>query len=158
LDRGDGGVFGGRDVDELTRATRGALRDVQVIADEMEERLIPDELAAAKNGVTVARGGFLGDEPHAWTERPAGFGVRRFVAGADDHAKFLDAGAGGLLEHDLERGLRFALLVDEGLQRERALAGVGSGDERFANGHGGEKVESLPGVEVSSNLKHRRSD
>ena len=56
------------------------------------------------------------------------------VAAAAD--LLLDAGARGFLEYDLEGGLGFALLVDEGLQRKRALAGVGCGDEGFADGHG----------------------
>ena len=136
LHGGDGGVLGDGDGDELAGAARGAVGDVEVVADEVKKRLISDEVAAAEDGVAVAAGGGLGDEAHARTEGAAGFGVGGFVAGADDDAEFLDAGAGGLLEDDLEGGFRFALLVDERLEREGALARIRGGDEGFADGHG----------------------
>ena len=139
LHGGDGGVFGDGDVNQLTGATGGTVRDVEVIADEVEKWLFAYEFASAENGVAVAARGGLRDETHARAQRAAGLGVGRLVAWADDHAKFLDPGARGFLEDDLEGGLGFALLVDEGLQRKRALAGVGCGDEGFADGHGREE-------------------
>ena len=136
LDGGDGGIFGDGNIDQLAGTTGSAVRDVEVIADEVKKRLVAHEFTTAENGVAVAARGGLRDETHAGAERAAGLGVGRLVAWADDDAKFLDPGPSGFLENDLEGGLGFALLVDEGLQWQGALAGVGCGDEGFAYGHG----------------------
>ena len=65
LDGGDGGVLGDGDVDELAGAARGAVGDVEVIADEVKERLVAHEVATAEDGVAVAARGGLGDETHS---------------------------------------------------------------------------------------------
>ena len=65
LHGGHGGVFGVGDRDELAGATGGAVGDVEVITDEVKERLVAHEVAAAENGVAVAARGGLGDETHS---------------------------------------------------------------------------------------------
>jgi hypothetical protein len=109
---------------------------VQVIADEMEKRLGPDELATTKNRMTIAARRVLRDETHARSQTPAGIGVRTLIARTDHDPELLDAGAGGFLEDDLERGFRFARRIDQRLQGQRALAGIGGGDKDFSDLHG----------------------
>jgi hypothetical protein len=70
-------------------------------------------------------------------QRAARAGIGGLVARTNDHAEFLHARAGGLLEDDLQGGLRLALRVDQHLEGQRALAGIGGGDEGFADFHGG---------------------
>ena len=86
--------------------------------------------------MAVAAGLILHEEAHAGAQGAAGVGVGRLVAWADDDAELLDAGAGGLLQNYLQGGFGFAVLIDQGLQRQRALAGIGGGDEDFADSHG----------------------
>lgn len=107
-----------------------------MVADEVEKRLIADEVATAEDGVTIAARSGPGDEPHAGPQRAAGLGVGGFITGAHDDAELFDAGTGSLLEDELEGGFRFTALVDQDLQREGALARVGGGDEGLANRHG----------------------
>ena len=108
-----------------------------MVADEVEERLVADEFTSAKDGMTIAASGGLGDEADARTQGAAGLGVSGFVAGADDDAELLDPGAGGFLEHDLKGGFRFSVLIHQRLERQGALAGIGGGDEGFRIGLGG---------------------
>jgi hypothetical protein len=108
-----------------------------MVAHEVEKSLAADEIASAEDGMAIATRLALGNEANTVAERAAGAGIGGFVAGAHDHAEFLDAGAGRLLQDDLQGGLRLALLVDQHLERQGALAGIGGGDEGFANFHGG---------------------
>ena len=62
---------------------------------------------------------------------PAASRVARLVAGPDDHADLLDVGRERLLDQDAEDGLFLPVAVDQGLQRQRALALSGGGDDSF---------------------------
>ena len=131
-----------RDVDQLPRATRVAARHVEMVADEMQERFAGHEFAPAQHRMPVTARVALGQEAHAFAQPAAGVGVGRLVAGADDHPKFLHPRVCGLLQRDLQGGLRLTLLVDEDLQRQGALPGVGGGDEGFADFHGGGRADA----------------
>ena len=65
----------------------------------------------------------------------ARFRIRLLVTGTHHDGKLLDPGARRFLEDDLQGGLRFAGRVDQRLQRQRALTGIGGSDEDFSNSH-----------------------
>jgi hypothetical protein len=109
---------------------------MQVIADEMEKRFTANKRAAGKDGVPVTAWFGLHDETNARTEITTRFGVGTFVTWTDHHAELLDPGTGCLLQHNLQRRFRLAVLIDQSLERERALTRIGSSDEGFTNFHG----------------------
>lgn len=92
--------------------------------------------------MAVAAGMGLRDETNARAEIAAGLGVGGFVAGTNDDAKLFDAGVGGFFEDELQGSFRFAVRIDERLERKGALARVGGGDEGFANFHAAELERS----------------
>ena len=61
--------------------------------------------------------------------------VGDFVARRDDERDLFDARAKGFLDDDAEHGLLDAVAIDEGLQRQAALAGSGGRDDRLADFH-----------------------
>jgi hypothetical protein len=149
LHGGDRRVLRHGHVHELARATRRAVRDVQVIADQVEERVIADEVAAAEHRVAVAARLRLRHEPHPGAERTAGLAVRGLVARADDDAELLDPGAGGLLEDDAERGLvspSWSTSVCSGSDRWEGLAAVTSALRMGMWGAGTDGVDSTAGL------------
>src|SRR5262249_50261376 len=56
LDRRDGTVLGGRQLDQLPGTAPRLRRDVEMIAQKQEERFGADEGARAPDGMTVALG------------------------------------------------------------------------------------------------------
>jgi hypothetical protein len=126
-----------------------------MIAHQVKKGLPGDEFASAEDGVAVTAGFALGDEAYAVAEDSAGGGVGGFVARADHHAELLDTGGGGLLENDLEGGFRFALLVDQHLEGQGALAGIGSGDEGFSDFHGTGMGKGEPPSDIDPRLEQR---
>ena len=148
LDGRDGRVLELGHADELPGAADGALRHVQVVAHQVKEALPADELAPAQHRMAVAARIALRDKAHAIAQRAARAGVGGLVARAYHHAKLLDASGGGFLENDLQGGFRFALLVDQHLQGQFALPGIGRSDEGFSDFHGGGGGAAEPPPEV----------
>src|SRR5947208_16049847 len=87
-------------------------------------------------GVTVAARRGLLDELKATGVITGGVGVGILIAGRDDDADLFDPAAHGFFDQDLEGGLLFAVAVDEGLKRDRALILAGGSDDRLADLHG----------------------
>ena len=136
LHGGDRRVLGLRHADELAGAADRAVRHMQMVAHQVKKGLSADEFASAQHGVAVTARIALHNEAHPVAQRPAGAGIGGLVARADDHANSSTPASGGFLEDDLQGGLRFALLVNQHLERQRALPGIGRGDEGFADFHG----------------------
>jgi hypothetical protein len=84
-----------------------------VIADEMEEGLIADEVARAEYGMRITAGIVLGDEGKANRIFGNKFRVRFLIAGPYDDADVVDAGAGGFANHEAEDRALHTLLIDE---------------------------------------------
>jgi hypothetical protein len=137
-------ALGDGNVDQLARAAGRAMGHVQVIADQMEKRLVAHELAAAQDGVAVSTGVGLRHETDAAAKCPTGVGVRGLVTRADDDTELFDTRPFGLLQDHLQGGLWFAVLVDERLQRQGPLETIGSRDERFPDVHGRVRDEGYP--------------
>ena len=102
-----------------------------MVAHHVEEGIGAGELARAVDGVAIALRLGLGDEAHPGGVPARGVGVAGLVAGPDDHADLLDVGGEGLLDQDAEDGLFLPVAIDQGLQRQRALALAGGGDDSF---------------------------
>ena len=79
--------------------------------------------------MAIAQRPLLLDELQPLRVLTGGGAVSLFVAGANHDAEFLDAGGENFLDDDSERGLGPAVAVHEGLERERALALAGGGDD-----------------------------
>jgi len=136
LHGGDGAVFRPGNLDELLGAAflRGA--QVEMVADEQEERVFSAKRRGAMHGVRIAQRGGLLDERQAPGMRPGGGAIGRFVAGADHDADLIDPGPEDLLDDDGESGLGHAVAVDQRLKRKHALVFSSGGDEGLANFHG----------------------
>ena len=131
-DGGDGAAFGGVDADEFGgEGTDGTLvGEVEVIADEVEEGGVGDEIAGEGDGVGVAAGFGLFDEGDA----AAGGGEERLEAGrlggGDDDGDFVD-GVGEEIEKEIADGGAAGVRRGEGLVEEVLLTGAGGGDDGF---------------------------
>jgi len=135
LNGGDGAAGGCGGVDEALCGAAGFRADVDVIADEVEEWLVADEIARAGYGIGVATGGTLRDEGEANGIFADEFGVRLFIAGRNDDADVVDASAGGFVYDQAEDGALDALLVDEQLHGQGALTRPCRCDHCLANLH-----------------------
>jgi hypothetical protein len=111
-----------------------------MVADQVQERLVADEVAGTVQRVAVAAGLVLGGEADPQTRPCGGGGVALVVGGVGDDRHILDPGALCLGQDDRQRGLLGAVAVDDGLQRQRALIRAGGGDDGFLDVHGRRKV------------------
>ena len=138
LHGGDAAILRSGGFDELLGAALLRAAEVEMIADEEQERILAHELPAAMHRVTVAERRGLFDELDAFRVRAGGRGV----GGADDGANLLHARLQDFLDDDLERGLGDAVAVHEALQRQGALSLAGGGDDSFLDVHGGTFLKS----------------
>src|ERR1022692_4471381 len=121
-----------------------------MIADQVQEGVLPDEVAGAQNGVAVAQRFGLGDEAEA-AGMIAGYPrVRCLVAWRNDNSDFVDTGAQGFFDYDAEDRLFDAIAVDEGLQRQAPLAGSGGCDHRLTDFHVGSGPLDIMPVEAQN--------
>jgi hypothetical protein len=131
-DGGDGAAFGGVDADELggEGGDGAVVGEVEVIADEVEEGGVGDEIAGEGDGVRVAAGFGLFDEGDA----AAGGGEEGLEAGrlggGDDDGDFVD-GIGEELEEKVADCCAAGVRRGEGLVKEVLLTGAGGGDDGF---------------------------
>ena len=100
LHRRDRTILRAGNAHELLRATLLSGAEVKMIAHEQQERVAPAKLRCAMHRVRVAEGLRLRDEAEPRRVRSRGRAIRGFVAGADDHADLLDAGAQDFLDDD----------------------------------------------------------
>ena len=142
LHGGDAAILRSGGFDELLGAPLLRAAEVEMIADEEQERILAHELPAAMHRVTVAERRGLFDELDALGVRAGGRGVGGLIAGADDGANLLHARLEDFLDDDLERGLGDAVAVHEALQRQGALSLAGGGDDSFLDVHGGTFLKS----------------
>jgi len=73
----------------------------------------------------------------------------------DDQA-FLDAGCGGFLRQNPQGGLRLAVPVDQGLERQRPLVRSRGGDDSFAYRAGPARVKSSRSPLAAAGLQESR--
>ncbi len=117
-------------------------RHVEMIADEVKERILLDEIAGAINGVAIAERLRLLSETDGSGAGASGLGVGGFVSGRDDHANFVDLRGERLFHDDAQDGFFDAIAIDEGLQREGALVFASGGDDSLSNSHGMRKAQN----------------
>jgi Uncharacterized protein conserved in bacteria len=129
LHGGHRAVLLGRDLDELLRTAAHFSADVEVVADQQQERLLPDELRRAQHGVAIAKRLLLLDELKAFGVLASRGTVGLFITGANHDRQLLDARREDFFDDDGQRRLGLAITVHEGLKRERALALAGGGDD-----------------------------
>ena len=137
LDGRDGALLGRGQVDQLPGAAAGFGREVEVVAQQEQERLAGHELAGAPDRVAVALGlGLDGEsEPLLEVDEPPGLllgpvdplerrpqvgrvvaemiAIDGLVAGRADDADLLDPALERLLGDDLEDRLGQAVAIDE---------------------------------------------
>ena len=106
-----------------------------MIADQVQEGVLADEIAGAQDGMAVAQGLGLRDEAQAAGMIAGHARVGHFVAGRDDDGDLFDAGAQGLFDDDAKHGFFDAIAIDQGLQRQAPLAGSGGRDHRLTDFH-----------------------
>ena len=107
-----------------------------MIADQVQERVLADEVAGAQNGVAVAQRFGLRDEAEAAGMVARHARVGDLVAGRNDDGDLFDAGAQGFFDDDAEDGLFDPIAVDQRLQRQAPLAGSGGCNHRLTDFHG----------------------
>jgi len=135
LHRRNGARLRFRHIDQLLRAALRGAADIKVVADQMQERILLDEVAGAQHGVAVAQRFRLRNQAQAPGVIARHTRVRRFVSGRNDDANFFDARAQGLFDNDAQHRLFNAIAIDEGLERQAPLVRPGSRDHRFADLH-----------------------
>ena len=135
LDGGDGAGFGAGDFHELLGAAPFFLAEVEVIADEVEERFTRGKRPGAEEGVSVAERGGLFDELEFALPIAGGGGIAALVAGADDEANLVDAGAAGFFENDAQGRFGGAIAIDQGLDGKFMLVRASGGDDGFFYSH-----------------------
>ena len=137
LDGGDRAVFGGGDLDKLSGAGFRSVLDIEMVADEQEERGTFGEIAAAQDGMTVPPRRILGDEMQAARQFARAEAIRGFVTGPDHEANLVDPGVQDILSQNAEGGLFDSVAVHESLERERGLSAAGGGNDGFLDFHEG---------------------
>ena len=101
-----------------------------MIANAVEERFAADELARAKQRMTVAERLLLLDERQFALEISNRVSICVLVARTDHQANIFNAGAEGFLDDNSQRGLLRAIAIDQRLQRERVLISSSRGNDR----------------------------
>ena len=135
LHGGNHARFSSGNFHELLRAGLRAARDVEMIADEQQERFSAGETVRALDRVAVAKRRGLLDKLQARGVCAGSGREGLLITGANHHADLLDAGVQDFLDDDGQRGLRLAVMVHERLQRQRALPAPGGSDDGFAEVH-----------------------
>ena len=132
---GNGAALMGRGLHQLsgTADRRGA--DIDVIADHQEEGFLSRESSPAGHRMAVAPWFGLFDEAELATVDSRRLGVGRLVSRMNDHGDFFDAGREGFLDHHSQGAAGDAVLIHQGLQRQRALVAPGGGDQSLLDVH-----------------------
>jgi hypothetical protein len=134
-------MFGGGDFDELPGAGFRSVLDVEMVADEQEERGAFGKITAAENGMAVAPWHVLGDEMQAARQFARAEAIRGFIAGPDHEANLVDPGVQDILGQNAEGGLFDSVAVHEGLEGERGLSAAGGSDDGFLDFHNWEILD-----------------
>jgi len=124
-----------RQLEQLLRAPTLRARNVKVVTDQEQEGLVPAERLGAMDRMPIASLLLLHHKCN-----PGGVGSRRggvggLIAFLDDHGNFMDARLDRFFENDLQSRFRGAVLIHEGLQRERALFPARRGDDGSIDVH-----------------------
>jgi hypothetical protein len=82
-----------------------------MVPDQVQERLVSNELSRAVNGVPVSSRALLWNEPHGACEASGGLCVSGLIAGPHHDTNFPNVGGERLLDEDSENGL-FNTIVD----------------------------------------------
>src|SRR5690606_35783902 len=110
-----------RDLNQMLRTSLIGAAHVKMIADEVQEGVVTDEIARAVDGMAVTPRIVLVRKPEACRMIACDTSVGELVAGSHDDADLVDPGAKHLVEDDAEHGLLPPVTIDERLQREIAL-------------------------------------
>ena len=127
LPLGDGNQLGG--------TTFGTIADVQVIADQMQKRLLAHKRSRTQNGIAVPQRLGLFEE-----SQPRGLGPGRrqvplLLAGSDHQANVVDPRRHHLTQNQLQGTARMPRSIDHRLQWQMRLVFPGRCDDRFADSH-----------------------
>ena len=93
-----------------------------MVSNEQKERIAPDKIARAEDGMTVTECGSLFDEMKTAALAPRRSGIAGLVARAYHHADFGDPGGKNFFDQDPKRRLTRPIAIHQRLQRERALS------------------------------------
>src|SRR5262245_36712287 len=138
LDGGHGAILREGDFNELLGGALLAAANVEMVAYEEQEWRGADELARAEDGVPITERGDLLHKVEAPSLATGGRGVGGLIARANDDTDLGNADRKNLLYDDPQRSFGKAIPVHEGLERKRALAFAGGGDDCFLDFHGSE--------------------
>ena len=136
LHGGDGAALRLRLLDDLLRTTLGPAADVEVVADEVEERLVAGEGVGQPEGMAIAAGLFLFEEDEPAGVLAGGLGIGALIARADDQGDLVGAGLDDLLKDDPESLLLGSVAVDQRLQRQSPLVPRSCRDDGSVDVHG----------------------
>ncbi len=106
-----------------------------MVADEQEKRLIAGKSLRAVNCVSVAQRRSLLDELNPGRVGAGGRRVGRLVTRPDDHADLFDARQENLFDERRQSSLLNPIAINQGLQRQGALAFSSGGDDCFSYFH-----------------------
>src|SRR5688572_31000146 len=106
-----------------------------MVAHQVKERRFPNESAAAQQRMTVAAKRMLLDKLDPDRRILQRACVSLTVPGCDDDCRFVDAGAGGFLKDDPNRGLLRAVRIHQHLQWEPVLVSPCCCNDRFCDFH-----------------------
>jgi hypothetical protein len=82
-----------------------------MVPDQVQERLVANELSRAVNGVAVSSRALLWNEPHCTCQASGGLCVSGLIAGPHHDTNFANVRGERLLDEDAENGL-FNSIVD----------------------------------------------
>jgi hypothetical protein len=109
--------------------------DVDVVADEMKKRIVPNKLSGAVDCVTIAQWFLLRDETEYPGAVPDDFRKSRLVAGAHYQSDFFDLCSQQLFDEDAEERFLDSVSVDEGLMRQFVLTFASDGHDSSGDLH-----------------------
>ena len=110
--------------------------DVEVVANQVKERLLADERGGPIEGLSVAAGGRLLDEDQQPGEIAGCLPIGVLAAAADYEADFFNPGGGDdFLQDDLQGRLLRPVNVDETLEGQTILAATSGGNYGFSDVH-----------------------
>ena len=109
--------------------------NIQVVAHQMQERVLPDEVPGAVDRVRVAAWLGLMDKPNSSGVIANHLLEGDLVTRTDNDANLLHVRAQNLFEDDAQDGLLNPVLVNQSLERQRPLTGRGGRDDGFCDFH-----------------------
>ena len=136
LNSGNRALLALRRFQQLPDAGIFPVAQVEVIADEKQERFAAGETLRAENGMAVAERLGLLDELDLRQVRANGGAEGIGLAGGDNEGRVTDSRVEDFIEQKLDRRLALARGTDDGLEGQVPLVRPCGGDDGFVDFHG----------------------